>query len=164
MRIYIAASFRHLNGARLLGSELRRLGCEILDWTEMATPPPGLTAAPRRIWMDTDKDGGEVFAFCHAACLNADLVIYYGESGQDAAVEVGLAAASGTPVLGIRGPLESPGLMLHGAVNLWVDGAELAIAVVQAALKLRGSQGGSPAPADNAQALAARLFASSQSQ
>lgn len=157
-RVYIAASFRHLNGARLLGNELRRLGCEISDWTEMATPPPGLTTAERRIWMDTDKEGGEVFAFCHDACLNSDLVIYYGESGQDAAVEVGLASASGTPVLGIRGPLESPGLMLHGAVSLWVDSAELAIAIVEAELRHRKGADSEGVP-DSPVALAARLFA-----
>lgn len=136
-RIYIAASFRHLNGVRLLANELRRLGCSISDWTEKAAPPPGLTAAQRRIWMDTDQDGGEVFKFCHAACLESDLVIYYGESGQDAGVEVGLAVASGTPVLGIRGPLESPGLMLHGAVTVWAETVELAIEIVKAALELR---------------------------
>lgn len=137
-RIYIAASFRHRNAVRLLGRELKRLGCDILDWTEMGAPPPGLTAAQRRIWMDTDKEGGEVFKFCRNACLEADLVIYYGESGQDAGVEVGLAAAAGKPVLGIRGPLESPGLMLHGAVRVWVETAEQALEIVEAGLSLRG--------------------------
>ena len=95
-------------------------------------PPPGLTPAQRRVWMDTDRDGGEVYAFCRNACLTADLVIYYGASGQDAGVEVGLAAGAGVPVLGIRGPLEGPGLMLHGAVSGWVDGAEEALELVAA--------------------------------
>lgn len=36
----------------------------------------------------------------------------------------------GVPVLGIRGPLEGPGLMLHGAVSVWVDGAEDALDLV----------------------------------
>ena len=57
-------------------------------------------------------------------------MIYYGASGQDAGVEVGLAAGAGVPVLGIRGPLEGPGLMLHGAVSVWVDGAEDALDLV----------------------------------
>lgn len=126
MCVYIAASFRHMHGVRLLARELRRAGCTILDWTALATPPPGLTATQRRQWMDTDSPGKEIFAFCKNACQTADLVVYYGESGQDAGVEVGLAAASGVPVLGIRGPLESPGLMLHGAVTKWVDSAESA--------------------------------------
>lgn len=139
LKIYIASSFKHLHGVRLLGRELNRLGCQILDWTEKATPPPGLTPAERRIWMDTDVAGGEVFEFCKNACMTADLVIYYGASGQDAGVEVGIAVASGVPVLGIRGPLEGPGLMLHGAVTVWVEQAEDAIDIIEEVLKHRDS-------------------------
>lgn len=131
LTVYIAASFRHKHGVRLLGRELRKLGCDILDWTAKATPPPGLTPAERRIWMDTDLEGGQVYEFCRHACLNADLLIYYGESGQDAGVEVGLAAARGAPVLGVRGPLEGPGLMLHGAVTAWVEDADEALEAVK---------------------------------
>lgn len=130
VKIYIAASFRHLHGVRLLAAELRRLNFEILDWTSKASPPPGLTAAQRRIWMDTDQNGGQVFEFCREACLNADLVIYFGESGQDAGVEIGLAHASNVPILGIRGPLESPGLMLHGAIDCWVEDTESALKIL----------------------------------
>lgn len=137
IRVYIAASFKHMHGVRLLGRELARMGCVILDWTAKATPPQGLTPAQRRIWMDTDQDGGQVYEFCRDACQTADLVIYYGASGQDAGVEIGLAAASGAPVLGIRGPLESPGLMLHGAVSAWVEDAESAIETVRGLLRLQ---------------------------
>ncbi len=130
LTIYIAASFKHLHGVRLLGRELRALDCAILDWTEKAVPPPGLTPAQRRVWMDTDRDGGQVFSFCRQACLSADMVIYFGASGQDAGVEVGLACGAGVPVLGIRGPLEAPGLMLHGAVTAWVERVEDAVELV----------------------------------
>ena len=139
LTIYVSGSFKHKHGVRLLGRELRALGCRMLDWTEKAVPPPGLTPAQRRIWMDTDRDGGQVYAFCRNACLTADLVIYYGASGQDAGVEVGLAAGAGVPVLGIRGPLEGPGLMLHGAVCLWVDGAEEALDLVERVLAHAGT-------------------------
>lgn len=132
LKVYIAASFKHLHGVQLLGGELCRLGCEILDWTAKASPPPGLTPAQRREWMDTDQNGGQVYEFCKNACLTADLVIYYGASGQDAGVEIGLAAAAGKPILGIRGPLEAPGLMLHGAVTAWVDSASQAVEIVAA--------------------------------
>lgn len=121
MKIYIAASFRHLHAVRLLQNSLRAVlpGIEILDWTGLATPPANLTPTQRREWMDTDLSGG-VFRFCRDACGQADLIIYYGQSGQDAGVEVGLACAAGVPILGILGPFEAPGLMLHGAVSLWV--------------------------------------------
>lgn len=160
-RIYIAASFKHLHGVRLLGGELRRLGCEILDWTAKASPPPGLTAAQRRIWMDTDQNGGQVFEFCRNACLTADLVIYLGESGQDAGVEIGLAAAAGVPILGIRGPLESPGLMLHGAVTAWTENASHAIAIVEGLARLQsggdsGCSGDDPIVASLAAKIAPR--------
>ncbi len=125
--IYIAASFKHKHAVRLLGREINKLGFNILDWTEKATPPPGLNPAERRQWMDTDIEGGQVFSFCHDACKNAHIVIYFGESGQDAGVEVGIACGAGVPILGIRGPLEAPGLMLHGATDIWVDNIEDAI-------------------------------------
>lgn len=142
LSVYIASSFKHIHGVRLLGRELTRMGCEILDWTSRATPPPGLTPAERRIWMDTDQQGGQVYAFCRHACLTADLVIYYGSSGQDAGVEIGFANAAGAPILGIRGPLEGPGLMLHGAITAWVEDAESALSAVEGLVGL--TTGGVP--------------------
>lgn len=129
--IYIAASFKHVHGVRLLGRELRSLGYTILDWTEKATPPSGLTPAQRREWMDRDIEGGQVFSFCRDACLEADILVYFGASGQDAGVEVGLACGAGVPVLGIRGPLEAPGLMLHGAMSAWAESVEEALLLMQ---------------------------------
>lgn len=157
LSVYIAASFRHMHGVRLLGRELAKLGYTVLDWTARATPPPGLTAAQRRIWMDTDQDGGQVFTFCRDACNDADLVIYYGASGQDAGVEVGLATAAGVPVLGIRGPLESPGLMLHGAALVWVDSIESALeALSDLARGLESGEPSDPVAAKLARAISAR--------
>ena len=154
MTVYIAASFKHLHGVRLLGRELRKLGCEILDWTAHASPPPGLTPAQRRIWMDTDQAGGQVYSFCRNACLTADLVIYYGASGQDAGVEIGLANASGIPILGIAGPLEGPGLMLHGAVTAWVNSVEEALQVMEAITDSRATSPSGSSLAHLAQKLA----------
>lgn len=131
-KVYIAASFKHMHAVRLIGRELRSMGYTVLDWTEKATPPPGLSPSQRREWMDTDVEGGQVFAFCKDACLCADIVVYFGESGQDAGVEVGIACGAGVPVLGVRGPLEAPGLMLHGAVRVWVANVEEALELLRA--------------------------------
>ena len=128
---YIAASFKHTHGVRLLGKSMRALGFTLLDWTEKAAPPPGLSPLERRQWMDTDSAGGQVFAFCRDACVTSDLVVYFGASGQDSGVEVGMAHAAGAPVLGIRGPLEGPGLMLHGAAECWVEKIEDALALLE---------------------------------
>ena len=124
--IYIASSFKHLHAVQLLGRELRKQGYTVADWTLKATPPEGLNAAQRRQWMDTDH-GGEVFAFCAKACMTADLVMYLGTAGQDAGVEIGMAHAAGRAVLGVRGPLEAPGLMLHGAVTGWAESVQEAL-------------------------------------
>lgn len=129
--VYIASSFKHLHGVRLLGRELRAFGFDILDWTEKATPPAGLTPAERRQWMDTDIEGGQVFDFCRDACVQADILVYFGTSGQDAGVEVGIACGLGVPILGIRGPLEAPGLMLHGAMTVWAETIEEALALLR---------------------------------
>lgn len=133
LTIYVAASLRHIHAVRLLHKALRAAvpGIQILDWTDKATPPDGLTPAERRQWFDTEQAGGQVYSFCQDACANADLVIYLGASGQDAGVEVGMAKAHGVPVLGLRGPLEAPGLMLHGAVDKWVTQSEYVLSVVR---------------------------------
>ena len=158
-RVYIAASFKHKHGVRLLGRELRQMGYVILDWTEKATPPPGLTPAQRREWMDTDMEGGQVFSFCRDACLQADILVYFGASGQDAGVEVGLACGAGVPVLGIRGPLEAPGLMLHGAMTAWAESVEEALDMLRAvaAHAARGGANLAAEPDERVRALCAFL-------
>ena len=155
-RIYIAASFKHLHAVRLLGHALRGMGFDILDWTEKASPPPGLTPAQRRQWMDTDQAGGQVFSFCRDACLQADMVIYFGASGQDAGVEVGIAAGTGVPILGVRGPLEAPGLMLHGAMTAWAETIEEALSLMHGVAHVMLGTGS--APEDEAQARTAHAL------
>ena len=130
LKVYIASSFKNIHAVRLLAKSMRQMGYEILDWTLKATPPEGLNAAKRREWMDTDH-GGEVFSFCAEACKQADFIIYLGTSGQDAGVEVGIAYGLQKPVLGIRGPLESAGLMLYGACTCWVEHIEHAEQILQ---------------------------------
>ena len=137
IRLYIASSFRNLHAVRLFGRALCGPDFEILDWTARARPPEGLAPAERRVWMDTDH-GGEVFTFCEQACRDADIVVYLCASGQDAGVEVGIAWGCGVPVLGVRCPLEAPGLMLYGAGRVWVEQIEEALALLRNAAGERG--------------------------
>ncbi len=129
--IYIASSFRHLHAVQLLTMHLKDMGFNVLDWTKKAVVPEGLTPLERRAWMDKDDNGGSVYAFCREACTTADLVIYLGESGQDAGVEIGMARASNVPILGIRGPLEAAGLMLHGSCTYWVESIQSALVIMK---------------------------------
>lgn len=132
LTLYTAASFRLLHPVRLFHEVLRARipDIQILDWTAKASPPPDFTPEERRRWFDSPRTGAQVYEFCADACANADVVVYLGASGQDAGVEVGLAAGAGTPVLGVRGPLEAPGLMLHGAAGLWCCDIQEAVHVI----------------------------------
>ncbi len=130
-KVYVAASFRHVHAVQLLTRYLEEHNFEVLDWTKKAALPEGLNPAQRREWMDTDDNGGTVYQFCSAACQQSDLVIYLGASGQDAGVEIGMAKAKNLPILGIRGPLEAVGLMLHGSCTLWVDTIAEALIVIK---------------------------------
>ncbi len=139
-KVYIAASFRHIHAVQMLANHLENLDFDVLDWTKKAVVPEGLSPAQRREWMDTDDNGGTVYAFCSNACTTADFVIYLGESGQDAGVEIGMAKAKGIPILGIRGPLEAAGLMLHGSCTLWVDTINNALVVLKQLAKVQANE------------------------
>ena len=119
MRIYIASSYRNLNAVLLLRDVLRSAGHEVLDWADKTPPPPdSMPVEERRRRFDSDE-GGALFDFCANACGSADLVVYLGPAGQDAACEVGMAYVAGVPVFGIASPLECPGLILSRCVHQW---------------------------------------------
>lgn len=119
LKIYIASSFRNLHAVDLLMDRLQDAGHSVLDWTKFAPPlPAGMRPEERRSVLDSDSRG-QIFEFCTSASGGADLVIYLGESGQDAACEVGIAFNAGVPVFGLGGPLEAPGLILSRAVSAW---------------------------------------------
>lgn len=181
LAVYTAASFRLLHAVRLFHDALRARipDVRIWDWTDIGTPPQGLTPEQRRQWFapavatqeatdgdsnwpygkevssttvairkarrlandwrDSERQGGQVYRFCRDACASADVVVYLGHSGQDAGVEVGLAVGAGVPVIGVAGPLEAPGLMLHGAVNLWCRDIREAVSLLS---RLAGNCGG----------------------
>lgn len=124
-KIYIASSWRNLHYVRAISYILERMGCEMLDWSHLAPPlPDTMPPEERRRLFDSDQ-GGEIFDFCRGACGGlADLVIYLGPAGQDAAAELGIAHASGVPVYGLASPLETPGLIVSGCVSRWFRSPE----------------------------------------
>jgi hypothetical protein len=121
LKIYIASSARNIHAVDMLMALLKDAGHFILDWTQYL-PPLGAHVPPdkRRRLIDSDERG-YIFEFCVNSSAGADLVIYLGESGQDAACEVGIAFNAGVPVIGMAGPLEAPGLILTRAVTVWCD-------------------------------------------
>lgn len=123
MNIYIASSARNLHGVQLLRDALIGRGHHILDWTAYAPPlADHLSPEERRRALDSDERG-EIFEFCSRACTQADVLIYLGLAGQDAACEVGMAYAAGVPTIGLAAPTEKPGLILNRAIRHWAKDA-----------------------------------------
>lgn len=130
--IYIASSFRNLHAVHMLRDALTDRGHTVMDWTAFAPLlPEGMRPEERRSVLDSDSRG-KIFEFCTGASGGADLVIYLGESGQDAACEVGIAWGSGVPVYGLAGFMEKPGLMLTRAVEKWFPDSAALLAGVEA--------------------------------
>lgn len=119
-KVFTVSSYRNLHAVKLFHLELRLMpGVTVIDWTQYA-PRLSMPLDDRRRKMNV----GEtclIPEFCEKACATADLVVYYGESGKDSAVLVGMAKAIGIPILGLPGPLEKEGLILRHAVSLWVE-------------------------------------------
>ena len=131
LNIYIASSFRNVNLVHSLIHHFKDdYSVNFFDWTRESTPPPKLNTEEKRRWFDSDK-GGEIFTFCKDSVMTAELVIYLGDSGKDACLELGMAYASDTPIIGLAGKLETTGLMLNGAVDLWVESFEELIDVME---------------------------------
>ena len=129
LKIYTVATYTHRHTVWLFQARLAaEAGVVVLDWTEDA-PALSLPVSERRALLNAGTSC-VVADQREAACVAADLMVYLGDSGKDTAVQVGMAKAVGTPVLGVPGPLETVGLMLLNAVSLWVDGPEDALDVI----------------------------------
>lgn len=141
-KVYTVSSYSNLHAVRLFQRELLALvpHVEVLDWTRLA-PSTKLTLQERKRRVTCGQDC-LVPDRCANFCHTADLVVYYGDSGKDTALQVGMARAIGTPVLGIPGPLEEVGLMLQHAVSAWVDNPQEAIDLIASVINCH--QGGDP--------------------
>ena len=120
LNIYIASSFRNIHLVHALMEKYSESALTFYDWTSKSKPLEGASSTEKRTWFDTDT-GGEIFSFCKDAAHHTDLVIYLGDSGKDACIELGMAYASNIPIVGLAGSLEDVGLMLNGAVDVWVN-------------------------------------------
>ena len=130
VNIYIASSARNLHGVQLLRDALIERGHHILDWTALAPPlPDHLSPEERRSALDSDERG-EIFDFCANACLRAEVLIYLGPAGQDAACEVGMAYASGVTTIGLAAPTEKPGLILNRAIKFWAADVHMCLKII----------------------------------
>ena len=124
LTIYIASSARNFHYVQLLSGIFEHHCHKVLDWTLLAPPIASHTPLEaRKRALDSDERG-DIFNFCKSACGSADLVIYLGPAGQDAAAEIGLAHASGIPILGLASPLEAPGLILARCVTKWCESVD----------------------------------------
>ena len=141
-KVFTVSSYRNLHAVRLFQRELLLMvpHVEILDWTHIA-PKPTIPVKERKLRMIVGQDC-LVPEKCEKFCHSADLVVYYGDSGKDTALQVGMARAIGTPVLGIPGPLEEVGLILQHTVSAWVDSPQKAIDLIATVTNCH--QGGDP--------------------
>lgn len=132
MTIYLISSFRSLPAVLLLRDALVRAGHKVLDFSSLAPPlPDSMPTEARRAALDSDERGA-IFQFCTHACASADLCVYVGPAGQDAACEVGIAYAAGVPLFGLISPLDSPGLILNGCVSQWHQDPASLLAAIEA--------------------------------
>lgn len=120
MIIYIASSWKNQHGVEMLTALLREKGHTVISWIENNF---GEMGAVKNInfeeWVKTE--GAErSFDFDTNGAKNADLVIYYGPSGKDAAAELGIAYANAKPILGLYAKGEDFGLM-RKMIVAWYD-------------------------------------------
>ena len=132
LTIYIATSAsRNLYAYMLLRDRLVDMGHRVLDWAKLLPPlPAGTPAGERRAAINSDEYG-KVFDFCAEAAASADLVIYLGPAGQDAAAEIGMAYNAGVCTYGLQGVGEELGTILGRAVERWFTSYRDLLAAVE---------------------------------
>lgn len=139
MKVYIAASWKHQHAVEMLTAMLRERACEVFSFVEnnhgenpdakMKDKKP----IPFEEWVWSES-GRRSFDFDTRWAMGADLVIYIGPSGKDAAAELGMAYARGVPIHGLYAKGEDFGLMRR-IVEWHFDFKSLLEAVCQLAKK-----------------------------
>lgn len=111
-RIYIAASWKHQHAVEMLTTNLREMGYEVLSFVENNYGEGHSAKKPMDFekWVHTE-DAERSFVYDTDSAMNADLLIYIGPSGKDAAAECGMAYAKGVPMVALYAKGEDFGLM-----------------------------------------------------
>jgi len=112
-KIYIASSWKNQHAVEMLTEMIRSNGHEVLSFVENNYGENHNHVTKKfsfEEWV-TSPDSDQSFEYDTAGATKSDLVIYVGPSGKDAACEVGMAWASGIPVLGLHAKSEDFGLM-----------------------------------------------------
>lgn len=117
MKIYIASSWKNEHAVVMLTELLRARGHDVKSFIENQHGEQAAGQAlhdgkpmPFDEWCHSER-GTKSFAFDTHWATHADLVIYLGPSGKDAAAEVGAAWSRGVCVLGLWAKGEDFGLM-----------------------------------------------------
>jgi nucleoside 2-deoxyribosyltransferase len=116
MKIYIAASWKHQHAVEMLTALLRERNHEVLSFVEKETQNKDLEFEE---WIQSP--GADVcFEYDTTSAMIADMVIYVGPSGKDAAAELGMAYAKGVPIVGLYAKGEDFGLM-RKMMHCWCE-------------------------------------------
>lgn len=112
MKIYIASSWKNEHAVVMLTWYLRAEGHEVYSFVENNYGEGHGAEKPINFeeWVLTDKAENSFRYDVHGAS-KSDLVVYLSPSGPDAWAEVGIAYASGLPVVGLWAKGEQIGLM-----------------------------------------------------
>lgn len=138
MKIYIASSWRNQHGVEMLTALLRERGHEVLSFVEnnhdenpdaAINHDKAVDAIVKNKEFNFDEwvwseNGTHSFKYDSEGAMYADLVIYYGPSGKDAAAECGMAFSQSVPIIGLQAKGEDFGLMrrmMDGWVTRYTD-------------------------------------------
>lgn len=91
--VYIASSWRNAAGVELLTAELRRAGCLVASWVENNYGEDHNHVTQKmdfESWVNS-PESNQSFFFDTQSVMDADIFIWYGPAGMDAAAELGIA-------------------------------------------------------------------------
>ncbi|MEO6168047.1 MAG: hypothetical protein ABIO46_06430 [Chitinophagales bacterium] len=112
MRIYIASSRRNQHAREMLSTMMLLKGHEVFSIEGHSAPEEQISDLPVDFaeWNSTEY-ANHSFELHTKSAMSADLIIYIGPSGKDAAAVCGMAFAKGIAIFGLFEKSEDFGLM-----------------------------------------------------